>query len=235
MNTDAESPPEDAVRMWWPLAAYGRHPLNFSLADLARLRRFTVDEYRTMIKAGIFGDYEPGELLEGLIIWKFRPMTPRECFPQQAFMQLDLNHADWHVHINPAITLADSEPEPDAAIVRGQLEDYDQRFPTAQDVGVVVEFADASLEFDRVVKQRIYARAGIPSYWIVNVVDAQLEVYTDPDATTDPPAYRTQTNYAPGQDVPLVLDGQTVATIPVADLLPDVSAVTAPAGSSRTG
>lgn len=195
-------------------------PLGFSPKDLVRLRRFTVDEYRTMIKAGIFGDYEPGELLEGLILWKHRPMTPKECYPQQAFMRLELNAADWHVRINPAITLADSEPEPDAAIVRGQLEDYDKRFPTAPDVSLAVEFADASLEFDRTVKQRVYARAGIPKYWIVNVVDTQLEVYTDPDPTADPPAYRTRTDYAPGQDVPLVLDGQTVATIPVAELLP---------------
>lgn len=219
MNTTTRLPSE-AVVATWPPAAYGRHPLDFSLTDLARLRRFTVDEYRTMIKSGIFGDYEPGELLEGLILWKFRPMTPRECFPQHAFRQLELNHADWHVHVNPAITLADSEPEPDAAIVRGKLEDFDRRFPGASEVGVVIEFADASLEFDRVVKQRVYARAGIPVYWIVNVVDTRLEVYTDPDATASPPVYRTRTDYAPGQDVPLVLDGQTVASIPVADLLP---------------
>ncbi len=220
MSTLVDSPPENAVGMWWPPAAYGRHPLDFTHTDLMRLRRFTIDEYRAMIKAGIFGDYEPGELLEGVILWKFRPMTPRECSPQHAFQMLDLNHTDWHVQINPPITLADSEPEPDAAIVRGNLEDYDQRFPKASEVGVAVEFADASLEFDRVVKQRIYARAGIPEYWIVNVVDTQLEVYSDPDATASPPAYRTRTDYVPGESVPLVLDGQTVATIPVADLLP---------------
>jgi Uma2 family endonuclease len=218
MSAEVQVP--SAHELW----AMGKVPysqtLGFSPTDLVRLRRFTVDEYRTMIKAGIFGDYEPGELLEGLILWKFRPMTPRECSPQRAFMRLVLNHADWRVLINPAITLADSEPEPDAAIVRGKLEDFDNRFPTAPDVGVVVEVADASLEFDRVVKQRIYARAGIPEYWIVNVVDTLLEVYTDPDPTADPPAYRTRTDYTPGQDVPLVLDGQTVATIPVAELLP---------------
>ncbi len=100
------------------------------------------------------------------------------------------------------------------------MEDFDNRFPAAPDVGVVVEFADASLEFDRVVKQRVYARAGIPEYWIVNVVETQLEVYTDPDPAASSPAYRTQTNYAPGDSVPLVLDGTAVAAIPVADLLP---------------
>ncbi len=211
-----------SARELWAMGnvPYSQQPPGFSLTDLARLRRFTVDEYRTMIKAGAFGDYEPGELLEGLILWKFRPMTPRECYPQHAFMRLELNRTDWHVRINPAITLGDSEPEPDAAVVRGSLEDYDKQFPRASEVGVVIEFADASLEFDRVVKQRVYARAGIPGYWIVNVVDTQLEVYTDPDPTTDPPAYRARTDYAPGQSVPLVLDGQPVAALPVADLLP---------------
>ncbi len=92
MSTLVDSPPENAV-LAWPPAAYGRHPLDFTLTDLMRLRRFTVDEYRTMIKAGVFGDYEPGELLEGVILWKFRPMTPRECSPQRAFMRLVLNHA----------------------------------------------------------------------------------------------------------------------------------------------
>lgn len=196
-------------------------PPDFTPSDLARLRRFTVDEYRMMIKAGVFGDYEPGELLEGVILWKFRPMTPRECYPQHAFMPLELNRADWHVRINPAITLGDSEPEPDAAVVRGKLEEYDKRFPVASEVGAVIEFADASLEFDRRVKQRVYARAGLPVFWIVNVVDTQLvEVYTDPDPAADPPAYRTRADYPPGQSVPLVLDGQAVAQVPVADLLP---------------
>jgi Uma2 family endonuclease len=195
-------------------------PLGFALTDLVRLRRFTVDEYRTMIKAGIFGDYEPGELLEGVILWKHRPMTPQEIFPQHALRKLELNSSDWHVRINTAVTLTDSEPEPDAAIIRGKLEDYDKQCPTAVEVGVVVEFANASLEFDRVVKQRIYTRADIPTYWIINVVDNVIEVYTDPDTTAEPPAYRTRTDYAPGQNVPLVLDGITVAQVPVAELLP---------------
>jgi len=219
MSTKAHIP--SAHELWaMGKVPYSQQPPEFSLTDLTRLRRFTVDEYRTMVEAGVFGDYEPGELLEGVILWKFRPMTPRECFPQHALMTLELNTPDWHVHINPAITLADSEPEPDAAIIRGRLEDYDKRFPVAADAGVVIEFAGASLEFDRVVKQRIYARAGIPVYWIVNLIDEWVEVYTDPDPTATPPAYRTRTDFAPGQSVPLVLDGTTVATIPVADLLP---------------
>lgn len=54
----------------------------------------------------------------------------------------------------------------------------------------------------------------------MNLIDRQIEVYTDPDPTATPQAYRTQTDYTPGQAVPLVLDDQTVARISVADLFP---------------
>ena len=70
------------------------------------------------------------------------------------------------------------------------------------------------------VKLAEYARAGIPVYWVVNLIDARVEVYTDPDPAATPPEYRTRTDYAPGQSVPLALDGQLVASIPVDDLLP---------------
>ena len=142
MSTPLEYPAETPRSLTpWPKPSSP----NMTTKDLWRLRRFSVDEYRVMIKAGIFGDSEPGELLEGLILWKFRPMTPRECYPQQAFMRLDLDHIGWSVRVNPPITLADSEPEPDAAVIRGGLEDYSGRFATGSEVGLVVEFADASL------------------------------------------------------------------------------------------
>jgi Uma2 family endonuclease len=66
----------------------------------------------------------------------------------------------------------------------------------------------------------MYAKVGIPTYWIINLVDGQIEVYTAPDPTASPPSYGTQTDYHPGQDVPIVLDGATLATIAVADLIP---------------
>jgi hypothetical protein len=64
------------------------------------------------------------------------------------------------------------------------------------------------------------AQAGIPVYWIVNLQDGQIEVYTDPDPAATPPAYGNRTDYRPGQGVPVVLDAVTVAHIPAADLHP---------------
>jgi Uma2 family endonuclease len=195
---------------------------NLTPAESSRLRRFTIAEYHAICKSGIFGEYEPTELLEGLLIRQHRPMTPRECFSKSALNRhdLQLNIPGWFITITVAIPLEDSEPEPDAAFVRGDFRDYEKRHPVGSEVGLVVEVADASLEFDRTLKQRIYARGGISNYWIVNVVDLQLEVYTDPLPNASPPAYASRTDYHAGQSVLVVLDGVEVSAIAVAELLP---------------
>ncbi len=92
--------------------------------------------------------------------------------------------------------------------------------PTAADVGLVAEVADSTLNRDRNDKGRIYARAGIPIYWIINLVDSQVEVYTLPSGPTSSPSYGQQQDYQAGSDIPLVLDGAPVASIPVLELLP---------------
>ena len=82
----------------------------------------------------------------------------------------------WHVESQEAISLDASEPEPDIAL-------YTRKSPgkaRAQDVHLVIEVADSSLEFDRTVKLPLYAEAGIRELWIVNLVDEQLEVYRQP-------------------------------------------------------
>ena len=86
----------------------------------------------------------------------------------------------WFVSSQDPITLGASEPEPDVAVVRGALRDYLQQHPTAADVGLVVEVAGVSLQRDQTLKRRIYATAGIPQYWIVNLVDRCIEVYHQP-------------------------------------------------------
>src|SRR5207248_1191302 len=84
---------------------------------------------------------------------------------------------------------------------------YDTRHPGPSDFGILIEVADSSLLTDRRDKGRIYARESIPVYWIVNLVDRQVEVYTDPDPAASPPAYRTRTDYRPGDAVPITFRG----------------------------
>ena len=86
---------------------------------------------------------------------------------------------------------------------------------------MLVEVADASLEQDRGPKARIYARAGIGIYWIVNLVDSQVEVYTEPTGRRNQqPRYRRQTIYGINDSVPLFIEGKEIGRIAVRDMLP---------------
>ena len=108
------------------------------------------------------------------------------------------------------------EPEPDIAIVRGANADYKARMPEPADVALLVEVSETSLSIDRGLKCSVYARASIPVYWIINLVDRQVEVYTNPG----PAGYATRQEFKPGQQVPVVIGGQQCAPIAVDDILP---------------
>jgi Uma2 family endonuclease len=182
---------------------------------------FTPEQYHKLIDSGVIQEGEPVELLEGYLVEKPMRNPPHDGALTRLTNRLPPRlPPGWVTRIQCAVSLADSEPEPDGAVVRGGDTSYDARLPTPADFGVVLEVSDSTLAFDRRDKGRIYARAGIPGYWVVNIPDRQVEVYADPDPATDPPAYRTRTDYRPGQDVLVVLDGAVVGSVPVADLLP---------------
>ena len=196
-----------------PLPLFGVPPLP--------VRRFSVAEYHKLIDAGILTEDNPVELLEGWIVPKMTRKPPHDGTIDLANgVLLTYVVLGWFVRIQQAIATADSEPEPDLVVVRGDRRSFLQRHPGPTDIGLLIEVSDTTLSQDRHVKGRLYAHSGIPSYWIINLADGWIEVYTDPDVTADPPVYRTRTDYRPGQQVPLVLDGKTVAMLPVADLLP---------------
>lgn len=196
-------------------------PIQTALAQMATFRRFTVAEYHELTRMGVLTTEDRVELIDGYLVNKMPRNDPHHSTVDRLTEDLvRVVPVGWRVRIQLPVTIGNSEPEPDGAVVRGDRRAYDNRKPTGADFGVVIEVADTTLRFDRRFKMAEYATAGIPSYWIVNLIDRQVEVYTDPDPAASPPAYRTQANYAPGQSVPLVLDGQTVATLPVADLLP---------------
>jgi Uma2 family endonuclease len=184
-------------------------------------RRFSVAEYHKMIQAGILTEEDNVELLEGVVVLEM-PRNP----PHDGTIDLlkeALRHclpAGWLDRIQEAITLPDSEPEPDVAIVRGTARSYLTRHPEPLDVGLVVEVSDSSLAQDRTTRARVYARAGLPCYWIVNLVDLQLEVLTGPSGPAAAPGYSHLQILKPGDTVALVLGGVVVATLAVSDLLP---------------
>ena len=150
--------------------------------------KWTRDTYERMVRNGMFLDSDSVELLEGEIV----EMSPQN--PEHAAITMVL--ADWlrsilsadlSVRIQcPLAVNADSEPEPDIAIVRGQPRDYLQAHPNYAEL--VVEVANTSLSIDRAIKGRIYASAGIPEYWIVDLSRRQIEVYKGPR----PEGYQSQ-------------------------------------------
>jgi Uma2 family endonuclease len=187
----------------------------------AGFRRFSVAEYHKLIELGILTEDDNLELLEGYLVHKMSRNPPHDVTLDLIQETLPrLLPAGWRLRSQSAITLATSEPEPDGAIVRGNARTYTVRHPGPADIGVVIEVADSTLDGDRLDKGRIYARDGIPCYWIINLVDRQIEVYTAPSGATATPAYAQRQDYHAGDDATLSLDGATVATIAVTDLLP---------------
>lgn len=185
---------------------------------MAPVRRFTVDQYHRLIADGYFGPDERFELLEGWIVPKMTRNPPHDV----AIMLIDealraCLPGGWSLRIQSAITTADSEPEPDLAIVRGVARDYLRRHPGPDDLALVIEVADTSLPVDRTLKLRLYARAGIACVWIVDLVHRSVEVHTGP---TPKATYASRTAYREQDDVPVVVDGQDVGRIGVATILP---------------
>jgi Uma2 family endonuclease len=191
------------------------------LGTLAGFRRFTVDEYHRLTEIGILTEDDNLELIEGYLVLKVARNPLHDGTLHRACKRLTrLLPPGWDMRIQAAVTLAESEPEPDLAVVREDPAGYTTRHPLAADVGLVVEVSDSTLAGDRADKGRIYARAGITEYWILNLVDRQIEVYSSPSGPTATPGYKQRQDHPPGDQVTLILDGKMAAHIPVAELLP---------------
>jgi Uma2 family endonuclease len=186
------------------------------------VRRFTIDEYHRIIQDGILGEDEHVELLEGWIVTKMSKNPPHDTMISIIMMDVITPRLSggWHCRGQSAATTGDSEPEPDIAVVRGPKRDYLTRHPGPADMALVVEVSDTSLPRDRLDKGRIFARANIPVYWIINLVDHQVEVYSDPTGPDLAPVYRTRQIYRPGDMIPFVVDGRELGPIPAQELLP---------------
>lgn len=180
------------------------------------VKRFTVAEYEELVNSGVFDEDDNCELLEG---WLVPKMTKNPLHDGTVdLLQGILNETvprGWHVRGQNALTTPDSVPEPDLAVVRGRRGDYRRRHPTANDTALVIEVSHTTVRADR-EKAAIYARAGIPEYWLVNLVDWQVERLTQPS----PAGHYQQTDILTVNDaVPSVIAGNEVGRIPLRELL----------------
>ena len=183
--------------------------------------RLSVEQYHQMIRTGILTEDDPVELLEGWLVAKMPRNPPHRLATQLARVALEgLLSSSWFVDAQEPITTRDSEPEPDVVVVRGNRRDYARRHPGPEDIGMVVEVAESSLPRDRGIKMRLYASAGIPVYWILNLAESRLEVYSDPTGPVEVPGFRVHTDYSVTDEVPVVVDGNEIGRISVRELLP---------------
>ena len=183
--------------------------------------RLSVAEYHDMIRTGIIKSGDPVELLEGWLVAKMAKNPPHSSVTgrlQDVLGPLVAGRAC--LRVQGHVTLDDSEPEPDAALARGSRDRYDDRHPAPADLVLVVEVADSPVPRDRGLKKRVYARAGVGEYWIVNIPERRVEVYTLPGGTDAEPDYERRQDYAADGAVPLVIDGTAVGTVPVGVVLP---------------
>ena len=183
--------------------------------------RISIDQYHEMVRNGILTTDDRVELLDGQLVAK-----PRRT-PKSRFMSRLTDDAltacapeGWFVWRHPSITLADSEPEPDLAIVRGPVTDYVHRHPGASEVALVVEASDLAINFARTLKKQIFAAAGIPIYWILNVVDEQLEVFENPSGNAETAEYRASRILKRGERATVQIGDAIVGPIPIEAMLP---------------
>ncbi|MBY0231861.1 MAG: Uma2 family endonuclease [Gemmataceae bacterium] len=222
-----------------PWLMIGLEPYRFSDADLARLVeegiveegcelldgvvtldgepcRFSVEQYERMLRMpSLF--LRTMELLDGLLFPRM-PMNPLHAIALQRLWKrlFGLVPGGWTLRTQVDVALPTSRPLPDVTVARGDDDDYATRHPGPDDLGLLAEVSDWTLSYDRNGKRELYARAGIAVYWIVNLIDRQVEVMTRPVGDR----YADQRAYRPGDNVPFHLDGALVGSVAVDDILP---------------
>lgn len=187
-----------------------------------RTLRFTAEGYHRLVDIGVLSEEDRTELLNGEVLYKM-PISSRHAGCVNFLLRL-LSRFLPDLLItaqNPVRLGSHSEPEPDLAVLRARPDDYRSGHPTPQDVLLLIEVADSSLAVDRAIKAPLYAAAGIPELWIVDLAGEALEVYRDPD----PAGYRRYRRH---------LRGETVASGTLPALSLTVDEILGPAAPGET-
>jgi Uma2 family endonuclease len=182
------------------------------------LYRLTLEQYEAMVDSGIFTGRDQVQLINGYLVAKMTQNTPHATADDLCGDQLNrVIPPGWYVRVAKPIRLPteSSEPEPDRCVVRGSIRDYSARHPGPADLALAVEVADSSPDDDR-MQADIYGRAGIPVYWIINLIDRQVEVYSTPG----PSGFQLLEVFVPPHVLTVMIDGVEVGEIPVAEILP---------------
>ncbi len=173
--------------------------------------RISVDRFLDLVDAGAFTEDEHVELLEGFIVEKMTANPPHanilDLLVTLLARMLPLNYV---VGNQRPFTTNDSVPEPDILVYPRLRNEH----PSAATTSILVEVSDSTLADDQKRKKRIYARAGVAEYWIVNIPERQIEVYTQPHNAT----FRQIRVYSGSDQMPVILNNAQIGTIDLTDI-----------------
>ena len=191
--------------------------------------RLSADDYFRMVDADIIPPERRVGLWEGYLYEKMGKNLPhavgQNLLISALMRSLPVDWCFWSE--SPILVNQLSAPLPDLTIVRGNPKRYSKRgsVPTVDDIGLVIEVADTSLRKNLTTTLQVYARAGLPVYWVVNLVARRVEVYSSPQVDESGVArYTSIVMFEIDQDVPFVLDGCEIARVPAIDLIPEEAA-----------
>lgn len=145
-------------------------------------KKFRTDEVYQMMRIGILPEESGWELIEGEIIQKIPTGSKHASTVRRLEKTLERNFGDFVMisSQNPIHIDEHNEPEPDVALLKPRDDFYAERHPEPEDVLLVIEVSDSTLEYDRETKKTIYAEAGIKEFWLVNLKQDLVETYSDP-------------------------------------------------------
>jgi Uma2 family endonuclease len=155
-------------------------------APAIKLKYWTVQEYHRMAELGILAVSERTELIAGQITIMVAKGTPHVLTLRILTNEIEALLSNQPVFIStqdPIYIDNSSEPEPDLAIVRGTAFDYVDQHPQPKDICLIVEVADSTLKYDCEVKDKIYAKANITDYWVIDIPHRQVHIFRDPTST----------------------------------------------------
>jgi Uma2 family endonuclease len=182
------------------------------------LYRLSIEQYEAMIASGVFTKRDRFHLINGFLVAKMSEDPPHSAVSDATRLLIEsLLPKGWHIRPDKPLRIPSnsSVPEPDLVITRGNCWNYQERHPEPANVALVVEVASSSLTEDRGMAD-IYGKGGVSVYWIVNLVDRQVEVHTDPGRG----GYGSRQILKPGQEIPVVVDEVERGRIVAADIMP---------------
>jgi hypothetical protein len=191
--------------------------------------RFTIADAEEMVQCGILPEDSTVELLDGELVYRDRfdlrgdeiveGVKHNYVISALGRLQVQVNTAARHLRTQSTLVCSETHaPVPDGVILRGTLEDYRERLPSAADAWCVVEVADASYERDSHEKLKGYARAGIAQYIIINLRNRTAELHTNPDTAAG--TYPSPQILGEDADLPLRVGESEFISVPMSAVLP---------------